>query len=102
MVEFDIIYQEKPPKGWNVEEETCEDCDLEWLEMEYYMVHNHIWKNYGVGKGHLCFSCLEHRMKRNLNQYDFTDAPINKIVIRIFQYFEKKCKKSIINQSALK
>jgi len=92
MVKFDVVFVEKPPKGWSLKDQKCEDCALSWTEMEYYMVHNQIWNKHGVGKGHLCFDCLERRLGRNLKHTDFTDAPINKTIIRIFKYFAKKLK----------
>ena len=61
----------------------CADCGVNTLfENEYYMIHNHLWKkvsNNRKGLGMLCIGCVEARLGRLLNFYDFTDAPINSI-----------------------
>ncbi|MCL2755608.1 MAG: hypothetical protein FWE45_00975 [Firmicutes bacterium] len=66
-----------------VEEQGIDDID-------WYAVHNEIWKKYcpeqpddyistPESKGYfLCIKCLETRMGRKLKRDDFPDYPINK------------------------
>ena len=60
----------------------CEDCDVDTREIdEYYMVHDHVWKEAGMHpdiEGMLCIGCLEKRLRRLLRPIDFIDAPINR------------------------
>jgi hypothetical protein len=57
----------------------CLDCGVDTAEIdEYYMVHNSIWYDANPNiEGMLCIECLERRIGRELNPYDFTDAAIN-------------------------
>ena len=56
----------------------CKDCGTDTFELkEYYMVKNNLWNKYGNGDAMLCVGCLEHRMGRQLNFRDFTNAPVN-------------------------
>ena len=60
--------------------DLCIDCGVNTLLIyEYYMVHEHIWNQTGLGRydGMLCISCLEKRINRPLNSKDFTNFPIN-------------------------
>lgn len=60
----------------------CKGCGFHTLYgYEYYMVTNEIWlqANDGSRKGMLCIGCVEKRIGRKLNQFDFLDAPINDI-----------------------
>ena len=71
----------------------CLDCGRDTAQMsEYYMVHNRIWKRYGVKHGMLCIGCLERRMGRKLTKLDFTDAPTNrcKHSARLFNRLRRK------------
>ena len=62
----------------------CSDCNKDVLtEVDYYMVHNHLWKKYGNGKGFLCIHCLEMRMNRRLTSKDFIDCLLNRSAGRI-------------------
>ena len=58
----------------------CVDCGVNVSDKkEHYFVHTSLW----VGVANLsidqmcCISCLEKRIKRQLNRNDFTDAYIN-------------------------
>jgi hypothetical protein len=56
----------------------CVDCKVDTDENgEYYMVTNNIWRNYGAGRGMLCIGCLELRIGRKLDKYDFMNVPVN-------------------------
>ena len=57
----------------------CLDCHYDYDE--YYMVHDEVWKQTGLGgdDGQLCIGCLEKRIGRRLGPADFIDAPINQI-----------------------
>lgn len=70
---------------------SCADCGIDTAppigqgrdrkigRWEHYMVHDHIWKEFGVGDGFLCIGCLEDRLGRKLTPLDFIDLPINKL-----------------------
>lgn len=58
----------------------CVDCSVDTLIAgEYYMVHDHVWLQTGLGKrdGMLCITCLEKRIGRQLTSNDFPNLPIN-------------------------
>jgi len=58
----------------------CLDCNINTVTSgEYYMVHNHVWSQTGIGPydGMLCIICLEKRIGRKLTSQDFTDYPVN-------------------------
>lgn len=58
----------------------CNDCSVDcFIIGEYYMVHNHIWAQTGLGPddGHLCISCIENRLNRKLSFKDFTLCALN-------------------------
>lgn len=64
----------------------CKDCGTD-TDLEYYMVHNYLWKiahNNKYEDGYLCVGCIEERLGRQLNKEDFTNYPINDI-----NYWEK-------------
>lgn len=55
----------------------CLDCRVYTLKIgEYYSVVNEVW-NSVASKGMLCIGCLEARLGRQLEPYDFMEAPIN-------------------------
>lgn len=58
---------------------TCLDCHIDTRKEKsnFYMVHNHLWKEFGVGDRYLCWDCFEKRLSRKLNKEDFTDAICN-------------------------
>lgn len=58
----------------------CAGCG-ENTELEYYMVHDELWEEYGVGNDLLCIGCLEVRLGRTLWSGDFTHFMINCINI---------------------
>ena len=61
---------------------VCKQCGYHTLYgYEYYMVIDEIWlaANQGSKKGMLCIGCVEDKIGRRLNQFDFTSAPINNI-----------------------
>lgn len=60
----------------------CRDCNMNTdRKSEYYMVHDRVWRKAGSPDGMLCIGCLEARIGRFLNKYDFTDAFINVALI---------------------
>lgn len=57
---------------------TCIGCSKDTNKMnEYYMVTNNIWRKFGAGDKMLCVGCLEDKMGRKLDTYDFISAPVN-------------------------
>lgn len=67
-------------------EALCKDCGLDVAPQDeesgtwhWYMVHDHVWLQSGLGKddGYLCVPCLEARIGRLLSADDFPRLPIN-------------------------
>lgn len=58
---------------------TCPDCHIGTRKdkSNFYMVHDHLWEEFGVGEGCLCWDCFEKRLGRKLTKEDFTDAMCN-------------------------
>ena len=53
---------------------TCQDCGAEvWV----FMVHDSLWAEAGLNKGHFCRACVAKRLGRPLVNGDFTDCPAN-------------------------
>lgn len=60
--------------AWDV----CQDCSEHTIGADYYMVNGALWEMaHPTNIGMLCISCLETRIGRKLQSYDFIDAPIN-------------------------
>ena len=58
----------------------CEDCPVDTESIgEYYMVTHNIWRQFGAGAGMLCIGCLEKRIGRTLDKWDFLNVPVNYI-----------------------
>lgn len=60
----------------------CEDCGINTSALgidEYYMVHDEVWAQTGLGgdDGMLCLVCIEARIGRNLEASDFTNIKMN-------------------------
>jgi hypothetical protein len=57
----------------------CLDCGIDIGGADYYMVHDDVWAESGLGKddGMLCRRCLAQRLGRRLTPDDFTDAVVN-------------------------
>lgn len=53
----------------------CAICGDE--DIDYYMVKNEIWEQFGVKTRMMCIPCLEEKIGRKLTAEDFTDAPVN-------------------------
>jgi hypothetical protein len=47
------------------------------LFSNFYMVHDHLWDEFGVRENYLCWNCFEKRLGRELTKEDFTDAKCN-------------------------
>jgi hypothetical protein len=58
----------------------CEDCKVRMFPRNWFMVHNHLWEKYGVGKKMVCMDCFQLRMGRELNGNDLMDCFLNKEV----------------------
>lgn len=58
----------------------CHDCAC-FVDDEYYMVRNSLWKRYGEGEDMLCVGCLEGRMGRQLKPSDFTQCELNQAAL---------------------
>jgi len=60
-------------RKWN-----CVDCNR-CTKLEHYFVKSEIWFiSAGMSeKGMLCIDCIEVRIGRQLNSFDFTEAHIN-------------------------
>lgn len=58
----------------------CADCDFD-TKTEYYMLEHDLWLkvNNGRRQGFLCIGCVEKRLGRELNAFDFLDAPVNQL-----------------------
>lgn len=57
---------------------SCQDCGLDTMDDNYYMVHDSLWrKAHPKLHGMLCLPCLQRRVGRRLTLDDFTPAPIN-------------------------
>jgi len=57
----------------------CGDCGVRTEEIsEYFMVTDDLWESYANDTRYLCVGCLEIRIGRTLNRWDFTDCPLNK------------------------
>lgn len=56
----------------------CTDCDFD-TKTEYFMLEHDLWSkvNNGRRQGFLCIGCVEVRLGRELNAFDFLDAPVN-------------------------
>lgn len=52
---------------------ACMDCAVDVYEIgEYYLVHSKVWlEAVPDKKGQLCIECLEKRLGRKLNGFDF-------------------------------
>lgn len=55
------------------EQKRCMDCHVNVYAIgEYYHVHDHVWlAAVPDKKGELCIECLEKRLGRKLNGYNF-------------------------------
>lgn len=50
----------------------CIDCDEDTSRVDYYMVHDRVWKAAGMGDdGMLCTHCLEERLGRPMMVRDY-------------------------------
>jgi hypothetical protein len=62
----------------------CHDCGVPTVEIgEYFMVTSDIWQTYCSDARYLCIGCVETRLGRTLNRWDFTIAPINDYEFRV-------------------
>lgn len=59
-----------------MEDWSCARCS-EDTQKEYYMIHDHLWDQYGAESGLLCVGCLEDKMGRELWSGDFTHCALN-------------------------
>ena len=59
---------------WN-----CKDCGKNTFQsnIDYYIVTDKLWLNFGISKGMLCFSCFEKRLGKSLTKEDFIDCGVN-------------------------
>jgi len=56
---------------------ACADCGVDRSEYAY-MLHRHVWAQYGAGRKMLCIGCLETRVGRPLCAADFNwGIPLN-------------------------
>ena len=71
------------PNGLVTEEQecVCPDCGKPWPDQ--FIVHNYLWKEFGVGYGVLCFQCFEKRMGRKLTVFDLKACSINGLAFRM-------------------
>jgi hypothetical protein len=78
----------------NFDDVRCDDCGEivshgRWSPgkaYENYNVHDPVWEQAGLGRGHLCVGCLENRLGRQLNRSDFTDQPVNSLGPEVDDY----------------
>ena len=61
--------------------QLCHDCGCDTLNSprDYYMVHDEVWKQYGLGSqpGMLCMNCLEKRLGQPLQAHHLMLCPLN-------------------------
>lgn len=57
----------------------CKDCGKDIFEnpVDYFMVTDELWEQYGVGKGLLCLDCFEKRLGRPLVKEDIKICELN-------------------------
>jgi hypothetical protein len=70
-----IVFKWEP----QISDWRCVDCGVDTDAIdEYYMVDDPVWQQAASDTtGHLCISCLEHRLGRTLTAADFTERNIN-------------------------
>lgn len=58
---------------------VCHDCGKNVCEnpVDYFMVMDELWNQYGVGRGLLCLSCFEKRLGRPLVKEDIKICELN-------------------------
>ncbi len=63
----------------------CVVCGKDAYISGWYYVKNSVWKEAGFKPHQLAHcTCLAYRLGRRLTKDDFTDSPINDVVIAIF------------------
>lgn len=57
----------------------CSDCKIDTRKnlKDFYMVKDHLWDEFGVGKGMLCMECFEKRLGRKLGPSDLAYCVVN-------------------------
>jgi len=58
----------------------CFDCQKKIKPVRYFMVHDPLWEEFGVGRDFLCVDCFEKRLGRKLNKSDLTKCFVNEKV----------------------
>lgn len=81
--------QEKNSNVW-----LCLDCQVDTSHKgirEYYMVHNHVWREAFKTEFHkkrepgmLCLGCLETRLGRMLTAFDFTSCALHEPEVAVW------------------
>lgn len=71
---------------------TCGQC---FKPDDPFMVHDHLWEDYGNGKGVMCMTCFESRLGRHLAIGDFKPVVIN---IPIFKGYEMALRQGTQNE----
>jgi len=68
-------------------------CGKKDLEIDYYMIHDELWKKFGCGdEGQMCLSCLEKSMGREVHSSDFTPYPVNRTLMFFLKRLEAEQK----------
>lgn len=70
--------------------QLCYDC--EEVDIDYYMIKDNLWDEYGSGDYFLCIPCLEKRMGRELEAKDFTNCMANDDCERVQEIRHNKWK----------
>lgn len=62
-----------------LKQNLCVDCEKYALKevKDYFIVTDNLWKEFGVGKGLLCWGCFEKRMGRSFALKDFHKCRAN-------------------------
>lgn len=63
----------------------CRYCGVDtYIIHEYYIISDCLWKQVNLDRlgrpvvgGMLCIGCVEKKLRRNLNRYDFPAIPVN-------------------------
>lgn len=82
MIDMDEYEDDDSFEGEDFSNFKCKSCGVNTLDIgEYYMVADQVWSEACAGdndeQGMLCIGCLEARLDRTLDSWDFTNCPLN-------------------------
>lgn len=59
----------------------CPDCGKPWPDM--FIVKDHLWREFGVGKGLICLNCFERRLGRKIVPTDLQPCGCTRLALRL-------------------